>query len=188
MTRSKRITYDNLSWSATPQLVERVDSLVGTRTKGVAVPAGENAPAPLFAPLRLREVELENRIVVSPMCQYSATDGVVGDWHLVHLGSRAVGGAGLLFTEMTDVSRDGRITLGCAGMWNDEQMEAWRKIVDFVHANSAAKIAMQLAHAGRKGSCNLPWEGDDPLTDGSAWETIAPSALPFDEAGTRPAR
>jgi anthraniloyl-CoA monooxygenase len=129
----------------------------------------------------LRGLELENRIAVSPMCQYSADDGLVNDWHLVHLGSRAVGGAGLVMTEMTDVSPEGRITYGCAGLWNDEQAAAWRRIVDFVHARSGAAIGIQLAHAGRKGSCNLPWEGDDPLADGRAWETIAPSALPFDE-------
>jgi len=114
------------------------------------------------------------------MCQYSATDGIPDEWHLVHLGSRAVGGAGLVFTEMTNVSEDGRITFGCAGMWNDEQEAAWQKVVDFVHRHSAAKIGMQLAHAGRKASCSLPWQGDAPLTAG-AWQTIGPSAMPFGE-------
>jgi anthraniloyl-CoA monooxygenase len=115
------------------------------------------------------------------MCEYSATDGTPGDWHLVHLGSRAVGGAGLVLTEMTNVSADARITKGCAGMYAPEHVAAWKRIVDFVHANSPAKIGIQLAHAGRKGSAFHPWEGfDRPLTAGEgAWETVAPSSLPF---------
>jgi anthraniloyl-CoA monooxygenase len=120
-----------------------------------------------------------NRVVVSPMCQYSARDGVPGDWHFVHLGSRAIGGAGLVISEMTDVSAEARITLGCTGMYSNEQETAWRRIVAFVHENSRAKIGMQLAHAGRKGSCHLPWEGDHPLTGAAAWPTIGPSAEPF---------
>jgi anthraniloyl-CoA monooxygenase len=171
MTRSKRITYDNLR-ERDPELVARVD-------EWFAQDQGAPVRAPMFAPFTLRKLTLENRVVVSPMCQYSAVDGVVNDWHLVHLGARATGGAGLIITEMTDVSDDARITYGCAGMWSDEQRDEWKKIVDFVHANSKAKIGMQLAHAGRKGSCNLPWEGDDPLTDDTAWPTVAPSALPF---------
>ena len=178
MTRSKRITYDNLKLRD-PELVERVTDRFAEDV-GMARDSVGKSPAPMFAPFRLRELELPNRVVVSPMCQYSAVDGTVGDWHLVHLGSRAVGGAGLLMTEMTDVSADARITYGCAGMYSDENEAAWKKIVDFVRGNSNAKIGMQLAHAGRKGSCNLPWEGDDPLTDDTAWPTIAPSAEPFD--------
>jgi anthraniloyl-CoA monooxygenase len=174
MTRSRRITYENLR-RRDPELIARVDRVVA-REEGVA--AGEPAPPPAFAPFAVRGLRLPNRIVVSPMCQYSAVDGVPGDWHLVHLGSRAVGGAGLVFTEMTDVSAEGRITAGCAGMWNELQMAAWRRIVDFVHANSAARIGMQLAHAGRKGSCSRPWEGDAPLARGG-WPTLAPSATPF---------
>lgn len=137
------------------------------------------APPPMFAPLRLRELQLDNRVVVSPMCQYSAVDGVPNDWHLVHLGSRAVGGAGLVICEMTDVLADGRITLGCAGLWNDAQEAAWARIAAFVHANSGAKFGVQLAHAGRKGSCTLPWDGGNPLRDARAWTTIGPSATPF---------
>ena len=202
MTRSKRITYDNLR-QRDPELVRAVtaefadengltpgapgSSLASAPPSGVQQKSarlepgapGVSAPPPVFAPLELRSLRLENRIVVSPMCQYSAVDGTVGDWHLVHLGSRAIGGAGLVMTEMTDVSAAGRITLACAGMYADEHEGAWKRIVDFVHANSRAKIGLQLAHAGRKGSCNLPWEGDDPLRDGRAWQTIAPSALPF---------
>ena len=177
MTRSKRITYDNLR-ERDPALVDRVDAWFA-EDQGLAVPAGGKAPAPMFVPLELRGLTLPNRLVVSPMCQYSAVDGVVNDWHLMHLGSRAVGGAGLVFTEMTNVSEQGRITYGCAGLWNDEQQAAWKRVVDFAHAHAKGAIGIQLAHAGRKGSCNLPWEGDDPLRDGTAWETIGPSAEPF---------
>jgi anthraniloyl-CoA monooxygenase len=176
MTRSKRITYDNLA-ARDPALVARVTEDFAARHGRAATAAG--APPPLFAPLELRSLRLENRIVVSPMCQYSAVDGTVGDWHLVHLGSRALGGAGLVMTEMTDVTADGRITLGCAGMYTDAHELAWKRVVDFVHAHGGAKIGLQLAHAGRKGSCNLPWEGDDPLRDARAWGTLAPSAVPF---------
>jgi anthraniloyl-CoA monooxygenase len=133
----------------------------------------------MFYPLRLRDLELINRVVVSPMAQYSAVDGVPTDWHLVHLGSRAVGGAGLVFTEMTCVSPDGRISPGCPGLWNDQQARAWARIVDFVHADSNAKIGLQLGHAGRKGSTKLMWEGDtDPLDDGN-WPLIGPSAIAY---------
>jgi anthraniloyl-CoA monooxygenase len=124
---------------------------------------------------------LANRVVVSPMCQYSAVDGTPGDWHLVHLGSRALGGAGLVMTEMTDVSADARITTACAGMYTREHVAAWRRIVEFVRANSRSRIGIQLAHAGRKGSCVHPWEGHDrplPRAEGG-WETVAPSAIPF---------
>lgn len=175
MTRSKRITHDNLE-ARDPELVACVDKIVASelgQTGGVEVP-------PAFLPFSVRGLTLPNRVVVSPMCQYSAKHGVPDEWHLVHLGSRAVGGAGLVFTEMTNVSEDGRITAGCAGMWSDEQEVAWRRVTDFVHAHSAAKIGMQLAHAGRKASCSLPWDGDKPLKDG-AWQTIGPSANPFGE-------
>jgi anthraniloyl-CoA monooxygenase len=139
-----------------------------------------SAPPPMFAPYELRGMRLENRVVVSPMCQYSAVDGAPTEWHLVHLGSRAVGGAGLVIAEMTNVSAEGRISLACTGIYADAHVPAWKRIVEFVHAHSAAKIGLQLGHAGRKGSCNLPWEGDDPLRDGRAWRTIGPSAVPFD--------
>src|SRR6201987_3053396 len=113
----------------------------------------------LFSPLQLRSLVLANRIMVSPMCQYSAEDGTPNDWHLVHLGSRAVGGAALVMTEMTDVSREGRISPGCTGMYKPEHVPGWKRIVDFVHGASAAKIGRQLAHAGRKGSTRKRWEG-----------------------------
>ena len=121
-------------------------------------------------------MELVNRVVVSPMAKYLAQDGLPGDWHLVHYGARALGGAGLVFTEMTCVSPDARITPGCAGLWNEAQQDAWKRIVDFVHRHSPAKIALQLGHAGRKGSTQLGWqEMDDPLPAGN-WPLISASA------------
>jgi anthraniloyl-CoA monooxygenase len=122
------------------------------------------------------------------MAQYLAKDGVPGDWHLVHLGARATGGAGLVFTEMTCVSPGGRISPGCTGLWNETQREAWRRIVDFVHQTSPAKICLQLGHSGRKGSTQLGWEkADHPLPAGN-WETIAPSAIPYYEGISAPPR
>ncbi|MGV3620438.1 MAG: FAD-dependent monooxygenase [Archangium sp.] len=177
MTRSKRITWDNLR-TRDPLLVRKADEGFATRA-GTKRNSDGSAPPPLFAPISLRGMTLENRVVVSPMCQYSAVDGVPGDWHLVHLGSRAMGGAGLVITEMTDVSPEGRISLGCAGLWNDEQQHAWKRVVEFVHGNSRAKIGVQLAHAGRKASCSRPWEGDTCLKGADAWQTFAPSALPY---------
>src|SRR5258708_14537725 len=129
--------------------------------------------------LKVGEMEVANRAVVSPMCMYSAKEGVPGDFHLVHYGSRAIGGAGLIFTEMTCVGRDARITPGCTGLWNDEQQAAWTRIVDFVHANSAAKFCLQLGHAGRKGATRLMWDGmDQPLPEG-AWPIMSASPLPY---------
>ncbi|MBK7857606.1 MAG: FAD-dependent monooxygenase [Archangiaceae bacterium] len=179
MTRSKRITWENLKLRD-PKLVARVDALIAEQN-GSPKNSDGSPPPPLFAPMKLKGLRLENRVVVSPMCQYSAKDGVVDDWHLVHLGSRAMGGAGLVFTEMTDVSPEGRITYGCAGMWNDEQGAAWMRIVKFVHGRSQARIGMQLAHAGRKASCHLPWEknGTSLKNDEGAWQTFAPSAIPY---------
>ena len=133
----------------------------------------------LLSPLALRRVTLRNRVVVSPMCQYSATDGVPDDWHLVHYGSRAMGGAGLLFTEMTDVSAEARITPGCAGMYSDAHEAAWKRIVDFVHANAAAKMCLQLGHAGRKGSTRLMWQGIDQPLDAGNWPILSASPLPY---------
>ncbi len=180
LTRSLRINHDNLR-RRDPEFVEQAERWVAERAcvaAGRALPAGRTPP-PIFTPLRLRGLTLENRVVVSPMCQYSALDGLVGDWHLVHLGSRAIGGAGLVVTEMTCVGPEARITPGCAGIWNDAQASAWRRIVDFVHAHSPAKIGMQIGHAGRKGSTKLLWEGvDEPLPEGN-WEVIAPSAVPY---------
>ncbi|MFN0241620.1 MAG: bifunctional salicylyl-CoA 5-hydroxylase/oxidoreductase [Planctomycetota bacterium] len=177
MTRSKRITYDNLR-RRDPALVARVAEWFAGEN-GLARNADGSASMPMFAPLALRGLRLANRVVVSPMCQYSAVDGTPTDWHLVHLGSRAVGGAGLVLAEMTNVSAEGRISHGCTGLWNEEHAAAWKRVVDFVHAHSHSKIGIQLGHAGRKGSCRLPWEGDDPLRDASAWTTLGPTADPF---------
>jgi 2,4-dienoyl-CoA reductase-like NADH-dependent reductase (Old Yellow Enzyme family) len=134
----------------------------------------------LFAPIRLGQLELANRIVVSPMCQYSANDGCASDWHLTHLGMLANSGAGLLVVEMTDVERRGRITHGCLGLYTDACEAALARVVAHCRRIGTAKLAVQIAHAGRKGSAQRPWEGGGPLGPGEdAWETIAPSAIPF---------
>ncbi len=179
MTRSKAITYDNLALRA-PEFVKRADQVVARDVKALGFEADTARPvAPMFQPFRLRNMALANRVVVSPMCQYSSQDGMPNDWHLVHLGSRAIGGAGLLFTEMTDVSEDARISPGCAGMYNDAHEAAWKRIVDFVHAQSQAKFCMQIGHAGRKGGTKLMWEGiDEPLEEG-AWPIVSASPLPY---------
>jgi anthraniloyl-CoA monooxygenase len=141
---------------------------------------------PMFLPFALRGMPLVNRVVVSPMATYSATDGLPNDFHLVHLGARALGGAGLVFTEMTCVTPDGRITPGCTGLWHDEQAQAWRRIVEFVHAQSPARICLQLGHSGPKGSTRLGWEGmDQPLPAGN-WPLLAPSPVAWSPASQIP--
>ncbi|MEL6478747.1 MAG: NADH:flavin oxidoreductase/NADH oxidase [Pseudomonadota bacterium] len=136
----------------------------------------------LFAPIRLRECEIQNRIVVAPMCQYTAEDGVPGNWHLVHLGQFAISGPGLVLIEATGVEAEGRITPGCTGLWSDAQEAAYRPIVDFFRSYGSAKIGIQLAHAGRKASVDVPWRGGKPLTaEQGAWQTCGPSALPYAE-------
>ncbi|MCF8179023.1 MAG: bifunctional salicylyl-CoA 5-hydroxylase/oxidoreductase [Sulfuritalea sp.] len=134
---------------------------------------------PMFTPFKLREMTLSNRVVVSPMCMYSAQEGMPGDFHLVHYGSRGMGGAALIVTEMTCVSPDARITPGCTGVWNDGQMDAWKRIVAYVHANGDTKISMQIGHAGRKGSTRLAWDAIDMPLQSGAWSLIAPSPLPY---------
>ncbi|MEP6898602.1 MAG: oxidoreductase, partial [Rhodanobacter sp.] len=134
----------------------------------------------LFEPFAQRSLSLRNRLVVSPMCEYSATDGVPDDWHLVHLGSRAVGGASVVITEATAVSAQGRISPGDTGIWNQAQQDAWHPIARFIKSQGAI-AGMQLAHAGRKASTQVPWAGGGPLPVGAGdWLTVAPSALPFD--------
>ena len=179
VTRSKAITYDNLALRA-PDFIGEVDKLVARETRSQGFDADIDKPLPpMFQPLRLRGMILHNRVVVSPMDQYCAEDGLPTNWHLVHLGSRAIGGAGLIFTEMTCVSADARITYGCAGMYTDAHEAAWKRIVDFVHAHSGAKICMQLGHAGRKGATKLMWEGmDEPLEQGG-WPLVSASPLPY---------
>jgi 2,4-dienoyl-CoA reductase-like NADH-dependent reductase (Old Yellow Enzyme family) len=134
----------------------------------------------LWSSFELGNITLKNRIVISPMCQYSATDGVANNWHLVHLGSRAVGGAGLIIQEATAISPDGRITYGDLGIWEDKQIEPLKSIVDFVH-DQGGKIGIQLAHAGRKASCEKPWDGGGQIAADhkNGWTTIGPSAMPF---------
>ncbi len=180
LTRSLRVTHENLR-TRDPGFVTVVDRWFASRAEqqSRATIRATPPPPPMFTPFRLREMLLSNRVVVSPMCQYSAEDGTPGDWHLVNLGSRAIGGAALVVAEMTDVSREGRITPGCTGMYKPEHIGAWKRIVDFVHAASPARIALQLAHAGRKGSTRLLWEGaDEPLPEGN-WPLISASALPY---------
>jgi anthraniloyl-CoA monooxygenase len=179
MTRAKAITYDNLMLRA-PEFVREVDQAFARQVRDRGFDVDVDKPvAPMFQPFKLREMVVANRAVVSPMCMYSAKDGVLGDFHLVHYGSRAIGGAGLIFTEMTCVGRDARITRGCAGLWNGRQQAAWKRIVGFVHANSSARICLQLGHAGRKGATKLMWEGmDRPLEEGG-WDTISASPLPY---------
>ncbi len=177
LTRSQRVTYDNLRLRD-PGYMERVDSWYAGSDHGSPVPT-EPATPPMFHPYRVRDLTLPNRIVLSPMDQYSSVDGMPNDWHLVHLGSRAVGGAGLVMTEMTCVSPEGRISPGDAGIWTDEQGAAWARIVEFIHDNTESKVGMQIGHSGRKGSTKLMWEGDsEPLDDGN-WEIISASPIPY---------
>ncbi len=193
LTRSLRISHENLR-RRDPAFVEEVDRWVARKAEeqtGRSVAAHESAlgvrrepgdrrpPPPLFTPFRLRELVLPNRVGVSAMCQYSARDGAIDDWHLVHLGSRAVGGAGLVMAEMTAVERDARISPGCAGIYQEEHLGAWRRVVQFVHRCTDAKIGIQLGHAGRKGSTRLHWEGaDEPLEAGS-WPIVSASPVGY---------
>ena len=179
LSRTKSVTYENLRLRDAGY-IKGVDRWFAesVRDQGFEVPVND-PPPPMFMPFRLRGMTVQNRVVVSPMCQYTAEDGTPNNWHLVHLGGFAVGGAGLVFTEMTDVSREGRISPGCAGMYKPEHVAAWRGIVDFVHANSRAMICMQLAHAGRKASTKRAWEGDnEPLEEGG-WPIISASPIPY---------
>jgi anthraniloyl-CoA monooxygenase len=181
LTRSLRVTHENLA-VRDRGFVEDVNRFVvetAERQTGRRASVDRARTPPMFTPFRLRELVLENRVVVSPMCQYSAEDGTIDDWHLVHLGSRALGGAALVMTEMTDVSRDGRISVGCAGMYRPEHVGAWRRVVDFVHRHSFAKIGLQLAHAGRKGATKRLWEGDTEPVESGAWPLISASAIAY---------
>jgi anthraniloyl-CoA monooxygenase len=173
LTGSQRIGHENLRLRDS-RYVERVEEWVA-RKSGLR----DGAVPPMFTPFTLREMTVRNRVVVSPMAMYSCREGVPDDFYLVHLGARALGGAGLLFTEMTCVAPDARITPGCAGLWNEAQANAWRRIVEFVHSRSGAKLGLQLGHAGPKGSTQLGWqEIDEPLAQGN-WPLIAPSAIRY---------
>lgn len=177
LTRSQRVTYDNLR-ARDPAYMETVDVWYAGSEHGVATVASPDVP-PMFHSYRVRDVTLPNRVVVSPMDQYSAVDGMPGDWHLVHLGSRAVGGAGLVMTEMTCVSPEGRISPGDAGIWSDEQGEAWGRIVTFVHDATVAKIGLQIGHSGRKGATKLMWEGDNVPLESADWPIISASPIKY---------
>ena len=189
LTRSLRINHENLR-SRDTKLVAEIDAVVAEKAaQQSGVPVGQITPPPIFTPYKLRDMVLDNRIMVSPMCMYSATDGIVGDWHLVHLGSRAMGGAGLIMTECTAVTAEGRITLGCSGMYSDDHIKAWRRVVDFVHKNSFAKIGMQIGHAGRKASTRLQWEGGEKEkipSKGDNWPGMAASPIPYTEENQTP--
>ncbi len=174
LTRSRRVTYDNLRLRD-EEFVDDVSQADGTADR-----------PPMFAPFKLRSLELPNRVIVSPMDMYSAQDGMPSDFHLVHLGSRSLGGAALVYTEMICVSEIGRITPGCAGMYRPEHVEGWQRIVSFAHRYGGCAMAAQLGHSGRKGSTKLMWEGiDEPLPDGN-WEVIAPSAIPYSASNQVP--
>jgi anthraniloyl-CoA monooxygenase len=180
VTRSRRVTYDNLRL--------RDPEFVGELDRWFAAKQGTPADVrpPMFQPFRIGGLELANRVVVSPMDMYSSRDGVPTDFHLVHLGSKALGGAGLVMTEMVCVSDTGRITPGCGGLYTQEQETAWKRVVDFVHEHSAARIGVQLGHSGRKGSTKLMWEGiDEPLPENN-WEVCAPSPIPYSAANQTP--
>jgi anthraniloyl-CoA monooxygenase len=181
MSRSKQITWENLELRD-PQFVQTVHRWFAAkvRAQGFDVDV-QNPPVPMFTPFRLRDMVVENRVVVSPMDQYSAVDGVPGDWHFVHLGSRAIGGAGLVYVEMTCPSPEARISPGDTGLWNEAQAAAFKRIVDFCHANSKAKMCMQLGHSGRKGSTQLGWERMDHPLEAGNWPVVSASPLPYYE-------
>lgn len=180
MTRSKKVTYENLALrdaSFTDKVLTEFNCSI--ENNKVKTPAA-------FTPFALRDMRLINRIVMSPMGQYVAENGLVNNWHLVHYGARATGGVGLILTEMTAVSNTGRITLGCAGIWSEEQVYKWKKVVNYVHKYSKSKIGIQLGHSGRKGSINLPSVGKDiPLANGG-WDLMSASPIPFNSAMASP--
>jgi anthraniloyl-CoA monooxygenase len=179
MTRSKKVTFENLQIrdkSFTNKVLQEFNSLNNCHTELVEVPAA-------FSKFKLRNLELQNRIVMSPMGQYSAKNGVVNDWHFQHYTSRAIGGLGLIITEMTAISESGRITLACAGIYNENQIVEWKRINDFIHQNAQTKIGIQLGHSGRKGATKKPWE-TEPLSN--TWELISASSIPFSENSVTP--
>ncbi|MFL6727297.1 MAG: FAD-dependent monooxygenase, partial [Sphingomicrobium sp.] len=175
LTRSQRVSHENLRLRDKPWL-EGVERWFQSKASGV--PVNDPAP-PMFAPYQLRGLRLANRVVVSPMAMYSAVDGAPGDFHFVHYGTRAQGGAGLLYTEMTCVSSEGRITPGCAGLYAPEHVGAWKRIVDFVHANSRAQFCLQLGHSGPKGSTKVGWEGYDVPLESGNWPVMAAADVPW---------
>lgn len=182
LTRSQRVSHENLRLRDRAYL-EGMERWFAEQATGQP----QDAPVPpMFTPFRLRDMELINRVVVAPMAMYSAEDGVPGDFYLVHLGSRALGGAGLIFTETTAVTADGRITPGCAGLYTDAHEAAWKRIVDFAHAHGPARMCLQLGHAGPKGSTRLAWEGMDQPLERDNWEILGPSPVPWSPANQVP--
>lgn len=177
LTRSQRISHENLRLRD-PLWLEGHERWVAGRS-GQPLAEGQRPPLPMLTPYQARDVRLPNRIVVSPMAMYSCIDGVPGDFHLAHLGARAIGGAGLVMVEMTCPSPEARITPGCPGLWNDAQTQAFRRIVDFVHAATPARIGIQLGHAGRKGSTQLGWQRIDHPLDSGNWPLVSASPLPY---------
>lgn len=173
LTRSQRISHENLRLRD-KGYVERYEDWIAQAAGVQRAPTQQSVP-PMLTPFRLRGTTVKNRIVVSPMAQYSCVDGQPADYHLVHLGARAMGGAGLVFAEMTCPSPDARITPGCPGLWNEAQRDGWKRIVDFVHGHTDAKIAMQLGHAGPKGSTRVPWEGEDQPLPAGNWPLVSAS-------------
>jgi anthraniloyl-CoA monooxygenase len=178
LTRSQRISHENLRLRDKAYL-EGYERWFAARSGQPGARGNIGPVPPMFTPFRIKSLTLPNRIAVSPMAMYSAKDGVPGDFHLVHLGTRALGGAGLVFCEMTCPSPDARITPGCPGLWTQEQAAAWGRIVSFIHANSEAKVGLQLGHAGRKGSTRVAWEGADQPLDTGNWPLISASAVPY---------
>jgi len=193
MTRSKKVTFENLQIrdkSFTDKVVNEFNTLNNCHSELVSESPHSQLPTPnsksaAFTPFKLRELELPNRIVMAPMGQYAAEDGLVTDWHLVHYGSRATGGVGLIVTEMTAVSPTGRITLGCAGIYDENQVIEWKKVTNFIHQNTQTKIGIQLGHSGRKGAIKKPWEGQNEPID-KAWELLSSSPIPFHSKMAKP--
>ncbi len=182
LTRSQRISHENLR----ARDAEWLKSAEKWFQSQAGVSDNEGVRHPMFAPYKMRDMTLKNRIVVSPMAQYKAVDGNPTDWHLIHYGERAKGGAGLVYTEMTCVSPEGRITPGCPGMYSDAQEAAWARIVDFIHGETGAKVCLQLGHSGAKGSTQLGWEEmDAPLPEGN-WPLLSASAVPWSDRNQMP--
>jgi len=190
LTRSQRISHENLRLRDA-QYVSEFDKWFTAKAfadAGIPAPAPDAEVPPMFTPFKVRDVVLKNRVVVSPMAQYSSVDGLPADYHLVHLGARAMGGAALVFTEMTCVRADARITPGCPGLYKPEHTEGWKRIVDFVHQNTDAKIAVQIGHAGAKGATKLAWEGIDKPVDKDGWPLISASAEQYLEGISQTSR